>query len=231
MRIGKAIVAAALGFAALTAQAQFLGTTPHDPFLDTSILRPPAGSKVAIIVFEDLGCPGCAAAHPIEQQVAAKYHVPLLRYDFPLAAHIWTFDGAVDARYIQDTLKNPHLADEFRSAVFIAQASISSKDDIHQFTAHFLQQHGLKMPTVIDPDGKLAAAVQADRNLGERLHLVQTPTLVVVSRTNYQVVCGIPPSTGFANDPTRLGPIVEAALAQTKDAPVVHKTAAHKPAN
>ena len=28
---------------------------------DTSMLRPPKGAKVAIIVFEDLECPQCAA--------------------------------------------------------------------------------------------------------------------------------------------------------------------------
>jgi thiol-disulfide isomerase/thioredoxin len=234
MRIGTALVATMLGFAALTAQSQFVGTTPHDPFHDTTILRPPAGDKVAIIVFEDLGCPGCAAAHPIELQVAEKYHVPLVRYDFPLAAHIWTFDGAVDARYIEDTLKNPRLAGQFRSDVFLAQALISSKDDLRTYASHWFQQHGLKFPAVVDPDGKLAAKVQADRDLGVRLNVVQTPTLVVVTRTNYQVIAGIPPSTGFANDPQKLGPIVEAALAQTRTASApAHKTApatAHKPA-
>ncbi len=226
MRISTALVATMLGFATLTAQSQFLGTTPHDPFHDTTILRPPAGDKVAIIVFEDLGCPGCAAAHPIELQVAEKYHVPLVRYDFPLAAHVWTFDGAVAARYIEDTLKNPRLATQFRSDVFLAQASISSKDDLRTYASHWFQQHGLKFPTVVDPDGKLAAKVQADRDLGVRLNVMQTPTLVVVTRTNYQVVAGISPATGFANDSEKLGPIVEAAIAQTQAASApTHKTA------
>jgi hypothetical protein len=118
--------------------------------------------------------------------------------------------------------------------VFLAQALISSKDDLRTYASHWFQQHGLKFPAVVDPDGKLAAKVQADRDLGVRLNVVQTPTLVVVTRTNYQVIAGIPPSTGFANDPQKLGPIVEAALAQTRTASApAHKTApatAHKPA-
>jgi hypothetical protein len=40
--------------------AQFDGHQQPDGFKDKSMLHLPAGSKVAIIVFEDLGCPGCA---------------------------------------------------------------------------------------------------------------------------------------------------------------------------
>ena len=58
----------ASGLVAPALQAQFIGAPTHDDFRDTTILRPPAGSKVAIIVFEDLGCPACARAHPLEQQ-------------------------------------------------------------------------------------------------------------------------------------------------------------------
>lgn len=202
-------------------QAQFAGTGPRDNFRDTTILRPPVGSKVAIIVFEDLGCPACARAHPIERQVAEQYHVPLVRYDFPLAQHIWTFDGAVYARYLQDKV-SPKLADQYRSDVFVAQMSISSKDDLRQFTEHWMQQHGQKMPFVVDPNGALAAKVQADYNLGKRLNVEYTPTLVVVTRNNYQVVGG---TAEGANDPTKLGAVVEGAIAQTKTATATHAAA------
>ncbi|MEO6815358.1 MAG: thioredoxin domain-containing protein [Edaphobacter sp.] len=205
-------------------QAQFAGTGPHDDFRDTTILRPPARSKVAIIVFEDLGCPACARAHPIERQVAEQYHVPLVRYDFPLAQHIWTFQGAVYARYLQDKV-SPKLADEYRSAVFVAQMSISSKDDLQQFTERWMQQHGQKLPAVVDPGGKLAAQVQADYDVGKRLNVEYTPTLVVVTRNNYQVVAG----TGDgSNDPTKLAAVVEGAIAQTKSVPHSSHTVVHR---
>ena len=98
---------------------------------------------------------------------------------FPSRSHIWTFEGAVYARYLQDKL-SPKLADEFRSDVFHAQAAIASKDDLRQFAQHWFQQHGQKMPFVIDPTGALAAKVQADFDLGQRLNVTQTPTIVVV---------------------------------------------------
>jgi protein-disulfide isomerase len=205
-------VAIALAVPAL--QAQFIGPSTHDDFRDTSVLRPPAGSKVAIIVFEDLGCPACARAHPLESQAAEQFHVPLLRYDFPIPGHIWTFEGAVYARYLEDKV-SAKLADDFRSDVFHSQAAISSKDDLHQFVQRWFQKHGQKMPFVIDPTGAIAAKVQADSDLGVRLHITHTPTIVVVSNNNYQVVCG----TEGLLDPTQLVPILRAAVEKTRTAP------------
>jgi protein-disulfide isomerase len=205
------LVAIALAVPAL--QAQFVGAPTHDEFRDTTILRPPAGSKVAILVFEDLGCPACARAHPIELQAAEQFHVPIMRHDFPLPAHIWTSEGAVYARYLEDTV-SPKLADEFRSAVFISQQAIASKDDLHQFVQRWFQQHGQKIPSAIDPTGALAAKVQADFDLGQRLNVTWTPTIVVVTNNNYQIVCG----TKELLDPTQLVPILRAAIEKTRTA-------------
>jgi len=194
---------------AVTAQGQFLGTGPRDGFHDTSILRPPAGSKVAIIVFEDLECPACARAHPYEVEAAKETHVPLLRHDFPLPQHTWAFQGAVLARYIQDKI-SPQLAEQYRSEVFAAQDAIANKDDLYQFTSGWLQKHGKKMPPAVDPDGALAKEVNADVDLGKRLNIAYTPTVVVVTANAYQVVCG----TGQgANDPAEILPVAKAATA------------------
>ena len=211
------LIAAAVvlsGLSTLATHAQFIGQRVHDDFKDTSILRPPKDANVAIIVFEDLGCPLCSRAHPIEVQAAQQYHVPLLRYDFPLAQHIWTFNGAVCARYLQDKV-SPKLADQFRSDVFSSQRLIDNKDDLQQFTRRWMQQHGQQMPFVMDPSGSLAARVKADYDLGLRLNVTATPTLVVVTRNNYQVVCG----KNNLVDPTQLVPILRAAIAQTTAAP------------
>ncbi|HUD23228.1 MAG TPA: thioredoxin domain-containing protein [Acidobacteriaceae bacterium] len=204
----------AISLPAPCVRAQFIGPATHDDFRDTTILRPPTGSKVAILVFEDLGCPGCARAHPIELQAAEQFHVPLMRHDFPLPIHVWTFEGAVYARYLQDKV-SPKLADAFRTDVFHDQAAIDSKDALHQYVQSWFQKHGQKVPFVLDPDGALAAKVQADVDLGKRLNVLWTPTLVVVTRNNYQVVCG----TKELLDPTKLVPILRAAIQQTMTAP------------
>lgn len=148
---------------------------------DMSALKPPVGAHVALIEFADLECPMCARQNPMLRDAAAKYKVPLVRYDFPLGErmHPWSFQAAVNARWF-DTQKKG-LGNEYRDAVFASQPSIETKDDLRQFTEKFAQQHGIQLPFVMDPQGKLADAVNADHALGERLGVHQTPTTWIVT--------------------------------------------------
>jgi len=152
-----------------------------DPFKETAMLKPPAGTRVAVIEFEDLGCPACAHAFPIVHAAVAHYNIPLVRRDFPLAQHIWTFDAAVWARYLQDKV-SPKTADDYRAAVFAAQTGIATKDDMIAFTRRFFQSHGLQMPFVPDATGQFTKEVTEDRSLGERLGVVHTPTIIVCNQ-------------------------------------------------
>jgi protein-disulfide isomerase len=152
-----------------------------DPFKDTSYFHPPAGVKVAIIEFQDLECPACAAAFPVVHEAVAHYKIPLYEKDFPLRQHIWSFDAAVWARYLQDKV-SPQVADDYRGAIFKAQQGIESKDDMLAFTRRFFQTHGLKMPFVPDPEGDLTKEVVAERTLGEKIGLQHTPTIIVCTQ-------------------------------------------------
>src|ERR1051326_3995522 len=66
---------------------------------DPSLLRPPKGAPVAIVVFEDLQCPKCRVDSPLEEQAAKTHKVPLVRHDFPLPMHNWSYKAAILARY------------------------------------------------------------------------------------------------------------------------------------
>jgi protein-disulfide isomerase len=160
-----------------------------DTFKDTSMLKPPAGAKVAIIELEDLECPACSHAFPIVHQAAAHYNIPLRRLDFPLGgAHIWSLDAAIWARYLQDKV-SPKTADEYRGSVFKVQQGIASKDDMLNFTRKFFQSHNLNMPFVLD--GQFAKEVQADKAVGERLGLQHTPTIIVCSQREWVQVTDV----------------------------------------
>ncbi len=172
-------------------------------FRDTSMVKPPAGSKVAIYEFEDLECPACAHAFPIVHAAIDRYKIPLIRHDFPLKMHVWSFDAAVTARYIQDKV-SPQKAEEFRRDVFTSQTAIASKDDLANYTRHWFQQHGMNMPFVLDPSGLFAAEVNADYTLGERIGLTQTPTIFVVSNKGWTQIM----------DPNYLYQTIDAALAE-----------------
>ena len=191
---------------------------PGTSFRDTSMLRAPAGSKVAIFEFEDLECPACARAFPIVHAAIEKYKIPLLRHDFPLKMHIWSFDAAVIARYMQDKI-SPQFAEEYRRAVFANQNSIASKEDLNAFTQKYFQSHGREMPFVIDPNGLFAAEVRADYTLGERVGLTQTPTIFIVTQKGYTQV----------NDVTQLYQMLDTAIAEAGPAtPAKARTTAHK---
>ncbi len=144
------------------------------PFRDTSMLKPPAGAKVAILEFEDLECPGCAAAYPVVKAALEHYKIPYVRYDFLIRAHVWSSDAAVTARYLQDKV-SPEKAEEFRGDVFKNQPTIASKDDLNHFTMNWFKQHGLQLPFVMDPTGLFKKEVELDCNLGVRLNLHGRP--------------------------------------------------------
>ena len=143
-----------------------------------SILKPPKGANVAIVIFEDLECPDCARAAPLVAQAARTYKIPLVRHDFPLPMHPWAYDAAVLARYFDTHTKA--LGNEFRDTVFRHQLEIT-KETLRPFAEKFALANKINLPFVVDPEGKLAAKVEADRELGKQLDLQHTPTLYVVS--------------------------------------------------
>ncbi len=149
---------------------------------DTSMLKPPKGSKVAIIVFEDLECPQCARAAPVLHEAAKKYNIPLVQYDFPLRQHPWSFDAAVNARYF-DTL-SLKLGDEYRLYIFQNQNFIT-KQNLRGITEKWAADHKVTLPFVVDPSGQLTLKVEADRDLGSRIPLDHTPTIYIVNDSGH----------------------------------------------
>lgn len=156
-----------LGIAALCAYAR-----------DTRALRPPKGARVAIVVFEDLQCPDCARANPLLEEAARTYKIPLIRYDFPLPSHNWSFQAAIIARYF-DT-KSQKLGDELRDELFKHQSEITP-ENLRPFVEKFAQEHKTSLPFVVDPKGELERKVRADYQLGQATGIQHTPTIYVVS--------------------------------------------------
>ena len=175
---------------------------------DMSTLKPPAGSHVALIEFADMECPMCARQNPTIKDAAAKYHVPWLRHDFPLQMHVWSFQAAVNGRWF-DTSRRSWATNTGTSSSRTRSAS-RPRTICASFTEKFAQQHGMALPFVIDPQGKLADEVKADYALGERLGVHQTPTVwVVTDRTG-----GAAPYTEVT-DYSKLYTMLDEATAET----------------
>lgn len=145
---------------------------------DTSALRPPKGYKVAIVVFEDMQCPDCARAEPVLKEAEKTYGIPLVRHDFPLPQHNWSFDAHVMARYF-DT-KSKELGEEFRHFIFMNQSGIT-KANLRGVAERFAEEHQTTLPFVVDPTGKFAAQARADFELGQKVGVQHTPTIYIVS--------------------------------------------------
>ena len=144
----------------------------------STALKPPKGAQVAIVVFEDLQCPDCRRAAPLVAQAGKTYKIPVIRHDFPLPFHNWSFEAAVIARYFDTHSKQ--LGIDFRDYMFEHQPEVTPKN-LRGFAEKFAAEHKVDLPFVVDPQGKLAAAVIADRDLGQRVGIEHTPTIYVVS--------------------------------------------------
>lgn len=141
-------------------------------------LRPPKGAQVAIVVFEDLQCPDCRRATPLVEEAAKTYKIPVVWHDFPLPFHSWSYDAAVMGRFFDAHSKA--AGNEFRDYIFSNQLEITPQN-LRGYAEKFATEHKIDLPFVIDPDGKFAAEVNADRELGKSIKLEHTPTLFVVS--------------------------------------------------
>jgi protein-disulfide isomerase len=141
-------------------------------------LRPPKGAQVAIVVFEDLQCPDCRRAAPLLEEAAKAYKIPVVRHDFPLPMHNWSYDAAIMARYFETRSKQ--LGNDFRDYIFEHQPEITPLT-LRAFAERFATEHRVDLPFVLDPQGKLAAGINQDRDLGKRVGIEHTPTIYVVS--------------------------------------------------
>jgi protein-disulfide isomerase len=170
-------------FALLPAAIIMLSAMISAPAQDTltSVLRPPKGSQVAIVVFEDLQCPMCRRTAPLVEQASKTYKIPVVRHDFPLPMHNWSYQAAVMARYFDTFSKS--VGNEFRDYIFESQLEINPQN-LRSYAEKFATAHKVELPFIIDPSGKLAAEVNADRDLGKAIKLDHTPTVYVVSSRN-----------------------------------------------
>jgi protein-disulfide isomerase len=188
---------------------------------DASVLKPPAGDKVAIVMFEDLECPDCANAYPVIWDSANAHKIPVLLHDFPLPRHNWSFDAAVWARYFdtKDT-KTQKIGNEFRRFIFANQRQIT-KDNLQQWVQKFGDENKVPVPFAKDPDGSLAEKVKADYALGQRIGVEHTPTIWVVGNGGVSQ-----PLVEEVKDRAQLNQMIEDMQAKAQPAKAAAKPAA-----
>lgn len=193
--------------AATPAQATPRNTEPDTPVAQdaSTVFKAPKGARAAIIVFEDLQCPQCSRAAPEVEKASATYKIPVVRHDFPLPKHDWSMNAALIARYFDQTSKD--LGNQFRDYMFQNQPQINP-DNLRRYADTFAAAHKMSLPFVIDPQGKLAALIDQDKNLGQQIHLDHTPTIYIVSAKP-----GVKP-VEVPSDMNQLYSLIDSALKQ-----------------
>lgn len=141
-------------------------------------LQPPKGAKVAIVVFEDLQCPLCRNTAPLLKQAGKTYKIPVVRYDYPLPMHNWSLDATLTAHYFDAQSKQLGL--DYRDYIFEHQPEITPQT-LRSFSEKFAADHKVALPFVIDPQGKLKAEINAEKDIGNSIGIHQTPTIYIVS--------------------------------------------------
>ena len=147
---------------------------------DATLLKPPPGATVAIVMFEDLQCSDCSKVYPVVWETANADKIPVLLHDFPLPMHNWAFEAAVWARFFDKT--SADLGNEFRKFIYANQTQIT-RDNLQQWAQKFAAENKTDVPSEKDPDAKLSALVKADYLLGQRIGVEHTPTIWVVGNS------------------------------------------------
>jgi protein-disulfide isomerase len=147
---------------------------------DASLLKPPSGATVAIVMFEDLQCSDCSKVYPVVWETANAHKIPVALHDFPLPMHNWAFEAAVWARYFDKT--SADLGNDFRKFIYANQIQIT-RDNLLQWAQKFAGENKIAIPAEKDPEGKLSELVRADYLLGQRIGVEHTPTIWVVSNS------------------------------------------------
>jgi len=185
---------------------------------DTGALHPPAGHRMALVVFEDLECPACAKADPLLTQAERNYGLPLVRHDFILPQHHWSQQAHIMARYY-DT-QSLQLGEAFRQYIFANQNGIY-KTNLRNWAEKFATEHHTALPQFYDPSGDLQRKVEADTKLGAATGVHQTPTIYVVSNSPQ-----VPPEQ--VTDQNKLFETIEKVKAALGPAPTVKNANATK---
>jgi protein-disulfide isomerase len=146
-----------------------------------TVFHPPKGAQFAIVVFEDMECPMCRRVSPLVEQASKTYKIPVIFHDFPLPGHPWSYQAAVMARFFDTHSKA--MGNEFRDYIFENQLEITLQN-LRSYAEKFGAAHKVDLPYVLDPGGKLAALVNADRDLGKAIKIEHTPTVYIVSSRN-----------------------------------------------
>jgi protein-disulfide isomerase len=148
-------------------------------------------AAVRIDLFSDFECPACKALHEqtvkrIKEEYAQKGKLRLVHHDYPLPQHKQARRAAALAAAADRVGKFDVVAD----ALFRQQESWSKSGSVDAVVDSVLTPEERKKVREIANDPAIAAAIERDVQLGQRMKVSSTPTMIVTHNGKPNPVVG-----------------------------------------
>ncbi len=185
-------------FASCLALAALLMSSPAAQTSSTRATGPVAAA-VRIDLFSDFQCPACKALHEqtikrVKEEFAMKGKLRLVHHDFPLPQHKHARQAAILAAAADRLGKYDAVAD----ALFREQESWSQSGMVDAVVDSVLTPEERKKLRQIAKDPEILANIERDVQLGRRMQVSSTPTMIVTHGGKPNPVVGVVSYTVFS---------------------------------
>jgi protein-disulfide isomerase len=152
----------------------------------------PVTAAVRIDLFSDFECPACKSLHEqtikrIKEEFALKGKLRLVHHDFPLPQHKHARQAAILAAAADRLGKYDDVAD----ALFRQQETWSKSGGVDAVVDSVLTPEERKKLREIAKDPAILANIDRDVQLGQRMKVSSTPTMIVTHDGKPNPVVGV----------------------------------------
>ena len=163
-----------------------------------SAQTPPSGravgpivAKVTVDVYSDFQCPHCRALAEqtlprVKQEYALKDKIRLVHHDFPLSGHQYAKQAALFAAAADRVGKFEQVSD----VLFKQQDTWGANGKVEEAVDSVLTPAEAKKVRDLVKDPSVIAVVQRDIDLGTRLNITSTPTIIITKNLKSERVVG-----------------------------------------
>lgn len=152
----------------------------------------PVTAAVRIDLFSDFECPACKSLHEqtirrVKEEFALKGKLRLVHHDFPLPQHKHARQAAILAAAADRLGKYDVVAD----ALFRQQETWSKSGNVDAVVDSVLTPEERKQLREMAKDPAILANIERDIQLGQRMKVSSTPTMIVTHGGKPNPVVGV----------------------------------------
>jgi protein-disulfide isomerase len=152
----------------------------------------PVVARVTVDVYSDFQCPACKALAEqtldrVREDYALKGKIRLVHHDFPLPMHAYARQAALLATAADRIGK----FDQVSQVLFKQQGVWESNGKVEDVVDSVLTPAEAKKVRELVKDPSVAAVVQRDVDLGTRLNINSTPTIIITKDLKSNRLTGV----------------------------------------